>query len=88
MRAFVLMAVLAAGCGKDMRTSDEVGEAAKPPLAIEAERVCAGLTGYSPEAMAGKPATTQALFRREFDLCVASASRVDPPGLRGKSEAP
>jgi hypothetical protein len=51
------------------------------------------MTRFSAETLAGKPAETQALLRREFDLCVKSVASDDTasaegPALRGRTTAP
>ena len=64
-----------------------------PATSAEAEKACAEMTSYSPEKLLGKSAETQALTRREYELCVTSVATDDPataeaPALRGRSNTP
>lgn len=73
--------------------ADTQGEPAKSVMETEAEKICAAMTSFHAEALAGKPPEMQAKLRREFDLCVASvaseaAPPADPPTLRGRTSAP
>ena len=55
---------------------------------VEAARVCAELTGYSPDG-AVTDAGTAAKRQEEYKSCVAAVTRANAPELRGRSnEAP
>lgn len=51
---------------------------------VEAERVCAELTGYTPGAAETDPGTT-AKRQKEYKDCVAAVTGGDKPELRGRT---
>lgn len=51
---------------------------------VEAERVCAELTGYAPGGAEADAATT-AKREKEYKDCVAAVTGGGPPELRGRS---
>jgi hypothetical protein len=89
MRVAVVLVLALTGCGRAPQESAGVtGAPAKSVMQTEAEKACAAMTRYSPGEMQGKPAETQALMRREYDLCVSSVAADDAPGLRGRTTEP
>jgi hypothetical protein len=87
------LALALAACGVPVQAADGAAEPAKSVMQSEAEKACAEMTNYSPDKLAGKPTETQALKRREYDLCVKSVATDDtasgePPALRGRTTAP
>lgn len=93
------LALMAAACGGPVQSgANAPAEPAKTVMEAEAEKACAGMTNFSAETLAGKPAETQALLRREYDLCVTSVASgkdepaatavADGPALRGRSPTP
>lgn len=92
------LALLAAACGgPGQSAAGAPAEPAKTVMQAEAEKACAEMTNFSPDALTGKPAGTQALLRREYDLCVKSVARgegetttavANAPALRGRSSTP
>ena len=89
------MALALAGCdAAGGRASDMPAEPAKSVMESEAEKACAEMTSFDPDSQAGKPAETQALLRREYDLCVKSVAsggettNALAPSLRGRSTTP
>jgi hypothetical protein len=53
---------------------------------VEAERVCAELTGYAPGGVEADAGTT-AKREKEYKDCVAAVTGGGPPELRGRSGA-
>ncbi len=87
------LAFAQAACGSPQQADNSPAEPARSVMETEAEKVCAEMTRFSAETLAGKPAETQALLRREFDLCVKSVASDDTasaegPALRGRTTAP
>ncbi|MEQ1781085.1 MAG: hypothetical protein ABMA14_06990 [Hyphomonadaceae bacterium] len=85
--------VLALAACEPVQAADAPAEPAKSVMQTEAEKACAGMTGYSPEKLQGKSVETQALMRREYDLCVKSVAADEggvakTPALRGRTTAP
>ena len=85
--------VLALAACEPVQVADAPSEPAKTVMQTEAEKACAEMTSYSPEKLQGKPVETQALMRREYELCVKSVAADDAvsakaPGLRGRTTAP
>jgi hypothetical protein len=87
------LAVALAACGAPQQAADGPAEPTKSLMQSEAEKACAEMTNYSRDRLAGKPAETQALMRREYDLCVESVATdrtasAETPALRGRTTAP
>lgn len=82
-----------AACGAPQQADDGPAEPVKTVMQSEAEKACAEMTNYSPEKLRRKPVETQALTRREYDLCVRSVASdstvpAEAPALRGRTTAP
>lgn len=92
----VLLALVVGACSPPVRSSaDTSARPARSMIQAEAEKACGGMTDFSPETLPEKPPETQALLRREYDLCVAAVTKeggdlaaapASTPGLRGRSE--
>ena len=89
----VLAALLGACGGPEQVSADTQAEPAKSVMETQAEKVCAEMTSFRADDLAGKSLDVQAKLRREFDLCVSSVSNeeappADAPALRGRTTAP
>lgn len=88
-----LAAMLGACGGPQQVPGDTQAEPVKSAMETEAEKICAKMTSFRADDLAGKSPEVQAKLRREFDLCVTSVSSEDAPAtsgpaLRGRTTAP
>ena len=88
------LATTVGACGAPGQVfADVQAEPAKSVMETQAKKVCAELTSFRPDDLAGKSLEVQAKLRREFDLCVSSVASEDAPAaeapaLRGRTSAP
>lgn len=79
-----------AGCDAAQPVNAAAGvPAGDPALQSAAERECARMTGNVPDELKAKPAETQALIRREYELCLKSVTDgAAPAGAARPSTSP
>ena len=84
----IVLALALTACDDGAPTAAAPGESAVTAEQIEAKRVCAELTGYSPDAPAAVGDETQAMRAKEFKACVAAVAGGGQIELRGRSTDP
>ena len=84
----IVLALVLAACDDAATTAEAPRDSAVTAEQIEAKRVCAELTGYSPDAPAAAADETQAMRAKEFKACVAAVAGGGQIELRGRSTDP
>ena len=84
----IVLALALTACDDAAPTAGTPGESAVTAEQIEAKRVCAELTGYSPDAPVAAADETQAMRAKEFKACVAAVAGGEKIELRGRSTDP
>ena len=84
----IVLALVLTACDGATQPDDLSAEPAVSAEKIEAERACAELTGYSPDAPAAAVSETQAMRAKEFKACVTAVAGGGHIELRGRSTDP
>lgn len=90
----MVLALVVGACGEPGPVAaDGAAEPGRSVMEAEAEKVCAEMTSFRADTLAGKPPEIQSKLRREYDLCVKTVAReevisAEAPALRGRTTAP